>query len=112
MNDEKFSLQEVKESIEEAIDECVDIEESFPVYGGIIHTLLAFCPLILMIASVFIANIGSGAEAEIKRWGLLIMGGLVWGVYNVINVFYYVKNSFEIYDLAAIREEILNESKD
>lgn len=53
-----------------------------------------------------------GVETELKSWGLLISSLLIWAVCNVINLFYYVKNSLEIYELIALKEEMLNESKD
>lgn len=113
MNEEKMSLEEVNAAIDEGIEICAEAEESFPVYNGIMHKLLSACPIITMILAVLISRIGTpGIETELKSWGLLISGLLIWAVCNVINLFYYVKNSLETYELIALKEEMLNESKD
>lgn len=112
MNDEKMSLEEVNQAIDEAIDASACAEESFPIRGGVIHTLLSICPFVMIIVAVLVSSFKTGVEAEIKSWGLLIVGSIIWLVCNVFNLFYYVRNSLETYELIALKEEMLNESKD
>jgi hypothetical protein len=113
MNEENMSIEEVNAAIDEGIEICAEAEESFPVYNGIMHKLLSVCPIITMILAVLISRLGTpGLETELKSWGLLLSALLIWAVCNVINLFYYVKNSLETYELIALKEEMLNESKD
>lgn len=113
MNEEKMSLEEVNAAIDEGIEICAEAEESFPSYNGIMHKLLSVSPIISTLLAVFISKFGTpGIETELKSWGLLISGLLIWAVCNVMNLFYYVKNSLETYELIALKEEMLNESKD
>ena len=108
---EKYTKKELHEIIDEITARITHLEEDFNQPGSFSYMLSAWAPIVIALAGIILALVGSESSDAKRTSGDLIIVSLV-GVlmYKIDRMFEYFRCRFDLYDtLFTLEESIENE---